>query len=86
MFKLLTSSEKKINVENEITCPNYTWIRGTFIFSITPSNIFNRFKRKFRVKATKLNFTPEDIIKLSKYMTRQHDSNYYKKITILNGE
>ena len=86
LFKLLTSSTKKIDFVSERTSPNYTVIRGTFIFSVTPTNIFNRFKRKFGIKSMKLSFTPGDVIKLSKYMTRKHDSNYYPKITILKGQ
>ena len=44
-----------------------TKIRGEFIINISPTNIYNRFHRKFGNNLKDFDLTPDDIIELSKY-------------------
>ena len=44
-----------------------TTIRGKFLISIYPTNIYNRFHRKIGNSLKDFDLTPNDIIKLSKY-------------------
>ena len=84
LFKFYRKPNFLTQKENERESPNHTIIKGTFIFNVSPTNIFNRFKRKFGVKSLKVRFTPGDVIKLSKHISRQHDNDYYPKINECN--
>ena len=46
---------------------NKTAIRGKFLISISPTNIYNRFHRKLGNSLKDFDLTSNDIIKLSKY-------------------
>ena len=50
---------------------NQTRIRGEFIINISPSNIYNRFHRKFGNSLKDFDLTPNDIIELSKYNSKK---------------
>ena len=56
-------------------------VEGTFIFSPKPTNIYNRFKRKFGQKLTWLNFTPLNIIHLSKYRRKLEQKDFYPTLS-----
>ena len=74
----LTNSEQS---ETERTSQDDVTIRGTFIFSYSPTNIYNRFKRKFSNMLPWFNFTPKNVIELSKSLSKPNNQNYYPKIT-----
>ena len=42
-------------------------IEGTFILNVKQTNLYNRFKRKFRNKLKWFNFTSKNVIELSEY-------------------
>ena len=48
-----------------------TKIKGKFIIDASPTNIYNKFNRKFGNTISEFNFTPNDIIKASKLMQKQ---------------
>ena len=74
----LTNSEQS---ETERASQDDVTIRGTFIFSYSPTNIYNRFKRKFSNMLPWFNFTPKNVIELSKSLSKPNNQDYYPKIT-----
>ena len=65
-------SIKKEDQSNDTfrTAPDGEIVKGTFIFNISPTNIYSRFKRKFGNKLSWFNPTPLNIIQLSKYRVK----------------
>ena len=53
------------------------YVSGTFIFNISPTNIYNRFKRKFGNKLKWFKFTPLNVIQLSKYKRKMELKDFY---------
>ena len=61
-----------------------TTIRGKFLISISPTNIYNRFHRKFGNSLKDFDLTPNDIIKLSKYNSQNWFKGVYNRSLFLN--
>ena len=61
-----------------------TTIRGKFLISISPTNIYNRFHRKFGNSLKDFDLTPNDIIKLSKYNSQNWFQGVYNRSLFLN--
>ena len=51
---------------------------GDFIFSTKATGIYNKFERKFGGLLKDFDYTPRDLIVLSKYMKRKEDSSFYE--------
>ena len=52
-------------------------ITGTFIFSTSPTGIYNRFKRKFGGVLDDFNLTPKELVVLSKYYKQKGETRFY---------
>ena len=68
-FKAITKAKDIQSNDTERIAQDGAIIKGEFIFSISTTNIYNRFKRKFVNKLKWFSFTPRDVIDLSKYIT-----------------
>ena len=67
----------KINSNDFIrTSEDEETIEGTFIFNISPTNMYNRFKRKFSNKLKWFDYTPKNIIELSNYRKKFDKSDF----------
>ena len=67
MFKKYSENSTKLNIFSQRVSFNYKIIEGTFIFKKSPTNIYNRFARKFGRKLKWFKFTPKNVIQLSNY-------------------
>ena len=56
-----------------------TILEGKFIVSFSPTNIYNRFKRRFGNTITDFNLTPNDIVKLSKFNSQNELTDQYNR-------
>ena len=56
-----------------------TKIKGCFIIDISPTNIYNRFHRKFSNTINDFNFTPNDIVQLSNLSAQIKSSGCYNR-------
>ena len=61
-----------------------TKIRGEFIINISPTNIYNRFHRKFWNSLKDFDLTPNDIIVLSKYNSKKWIKGVYNRSLFTN--
>ena len=61
-----------------------TTIRGKFLINISPTNIYNRFHRKFGNSLKDFDLTPNDIIKLSKHNSQNWFQGVYNRSLFLN--
>ena len=66
----LNNSEERRSLDGSI-------IKGTFIFSTSPTGIYNKFKRKFGGMFEDFDLTPKELIVLSKYYARKGDTKFY---------
>ena len=67
----------KINSNDFIrTSEDGETIEGTFIFNISPTNMYNRFKRKFSNKLKWFDYTPKNVIELSNYRMKFDKSDF----------
>ena len=60
-------------------------VSGTFIFNISPTNIYNRFKRKFGNKLKWFKFTPLNVIQLSRFKKGMELKDFYPSISQNNN-
>ena len=61
-----------------------TTIRGKFLISIFPTNIYNRFHRKYGNSLKDFDLTLNDIIKISKYNSQNWFHGVYNRSLFLN--
>ena len=60
LYNKLNESEQRYSLDG-------TLVEGTFIFQTKPTGIFNKFKRKFGGLLKNFDFTPRDLILLSRF-------------------
>ena len=56
-----------------------TILKRNFIVSFSPTNIYNRFKRRFGSTIIDFNLTPNDIVKLSKFNSQNESKDQYNR-------
>ena len=54
-----------------------TKIKGKFIIDASPTNIYNKFNRKFGNTISEFNFTPNNIIKASKLNAKANSRGFF---------
>ena len=79
-FKLYSKHSEIECKEDKRASSNGVVIKGHFIINLTPTNMYNRFARKFGNEVKWFNFTPKDIIYLSVKENKSSISNGYLKI------
>ena len=65
-FKNYSIQKDKLSIVNSKVSHNGKIIKGTFIFNLSATNIFNRFKRKFGGKLSWFKWSPKDVELLGK--------------------
>ena len=63
---------------------NHTKIRGSFIIGISPTNIYNRFHRKFSNTIPTFDLTPNDIVQLSRLNSKALVNGLYNRSLFIN--
>ena len=56
-----------------------TKIRGVFIIDVSPTNIYNRFHRKFGKSIDDFDITPNDILQLSRFNAQKMTQGLYNR-------
>ena len=75
-FKIYSEMKGMQSKDMQRSSEDEAIITGTFILNIKPTNLYNRFKRKFGNKLKWFRFTPKNVIELSEYRRKFDKSNF----------
>ena len=80
-FKNYSQKKEIMSLDKQRIAPDGNIIEGTFVFTISPTNIYNRFARKFGNILKWFQFTPLNVIQLSRYKTKLGTKNFCPTLT-----
>ena len=80
-FKNYSQKKGIMSLDKQRIAPDGNIIEGTFVFNISPTNIYNRFARKFGNKLKWFKFTPLNVIQLSRYRTKLGTKSFCPTLT-----
>ena len=84
-YKIYSKAKDLISKDIQRQSPHGKIIERTFIFTLSPTNIYNRFKRQFDNKLKWFKFTPHNIAQLSINKRREDENLKYVKLSNINN-